>query len=155
MRFRDTIDELTPEDRELLLNRLTLGCGRVAYAARLALADAPGGAVVDMLAAAQAALAGAAGALRDGPPAAALSRNGAGDEGGERRTLPWGDLLATRPPAEAAALTADLEALAHQTRELGRAVRADADAAHVGRHLAAILGALTDLRRRIAAAVAP
>ena len=67
----------------------------------------------------------------------------------------WGDLLATRLPTEAAVLTGDLAALAHQTRELGRAVLADADTAHVSRHLAAILAALGDLRQRLAAALAP
>ena len=156
MRFRDTIDELTPEDRELLLNRLTLGCGRVAYAARLALGDAASGAILDMLAAAHGALAGAEATLGDEPPAAPASwGDGPGGEGAGLRGVRWAELLAARPGAEAAALTADLAALAHQTRELGRAVGADADTGHVRRHLDAILAALTDVCGRLAAAVEP
>jgi hypothetical protein len=49
----------------------------------------------------------------------------------------------------------DLAALAHQTRELVRAVREDEEAAHLTRHLVAASAALTDLRARLAAAVEP
>ncbi len=48
---------------------------------------------------------------------------------------------------------ADLEALAHQTRELGQAVQADADTDHIRRHLAATIDALSDLRRQLTAVV--
>jgi len=155
VQFRAALDTLPPQDGELLLNRLTLGCGRVAYATRLALGDAPVGAILDLLAAAHGALAGAEVTLGDGPPATSARRDGAGSAGAGLRMLRWAALLTTRPAAETAALTADLAALAHQTRELGRAVGADADTGHVRRHLDAILAALTDVCGRLAAAVEP
>ena len=78
MRFRDALDTLPPDDQQLLLNRLTLGWGRLAYAARLALADAPCGTILDTLVAAHGALAGAAAMLGDGSPAAPARREGSG-----------------------------------------------------------------------------
>ena len=155
MRFREAVEALAPAEQERLLNRLTLGCGRLAYAARLALADAPCGRVLDQLAAAaraltdvEAALAGRPSTAPDGRPEPAADMAGL-------RALSWGDLLATRPPGEAAALTADLERMAHQARALGRAVQDDGDAGHVRRHLTALLAPLADLCRRLADAIEP
>ena len=151
--FRETLDALPPDDQQRLLNRLTLGCGRMAYAARLALADAQCGDILGSLTAAQTALAGAA-ALLTGesavgtgdPQAAAVGGSQAG-----RPALGWRDFLATRGPGDAAALVATFEEVAHQTRELGRAVLADADTDHVHRHLTATISALGDLRQRLTA----
>ena len=153
--MRETLEAMSPDDQQRLLNWLTVGCGQVARAARLVLTDAPCGRILEMLTAAQAPLAGVA-ALLDGTAITAPPDRGRPD--GEQAglgVLRWHDFLATRLPAEAAVLTADLEALAHQTRELSRAVRDNADTAHITRHLRATLAALGDLRGRLTAAVEP
>ena len=158
MRFREAVDALAPDEQLLVLNRLTVGCGRLAHAARLALTDAQCGRVLDQLAGAERALADTLARLGSGSPPAADSPPAAGDPAGDAggaglRVLSWSDLLATRLPAERAALTADLEEVAHQARELGRAVHDDATTDHLRRHLAALTAALADLRRRLAVAV--
>ena len=155
MHFRETIDALAPDDQQLLLNQLTLGCGRVAHAARLVLSDAPCGRILAALTAAEGSLAEAA-ALLTGPASTFIQGPGALGGGGEgMHARSWRDFLATQVPAKAAELTADLETLAHQTRELGRAVLADADTEHVHRHLRATIAALSDLRGWLATAVEP
>jgi hypothetical protein len=155
MRLREQLDAIPPADQQQLLNQLTLGCGRLAQAARLVLADAPCGRILDTLTAAQAPLAGVAAQL-DGSAVPAPPDRGA--PSGARtglRALSWQEFLATQPPADATVLRADLEAMAHQTRELIRAVQADAEAAHVTGHLVAVSAALSDLRARLAAVVEP
>ena len=155
MTFRETLDALPPDDQQRLLNRLTLGCGRMAYAARLTLADAQCGDILRSLTTAQTALAGAADLLTD------RSAVGTGDPqdvavGGSQagwHALGWREFLATRGPRDAAALVATFEEVAQQTRELGRAVLADADADHVHRHLTATSSAIDDLRQRLSAAM--
>ena len=155
MQFRETVDALAPDDQHRLLDWLTLGCGRVAHAARLALSDAPCGRILAALTAAEGSLVGAAALLAE-PASATAQGHGASGGGGEGlRALSWRDFLATQMLADAEVLTADLEALAHQTREMGRAILADADTAHVQRHLTAAITALSDVRRRLAVMVDP
>ena len=153
MRFRQTVDGWSSVDQERLLNGLTLGWGWVAHAARLALADAECGPILAALTAALGSFTGAAALLGDQAAPTAQDGTAGSLAGAGQRDLSWRDLLATRMPAEAAVLTADLEALAHQTRELGQAVQANDGTDHIRRHLAATIDALSDLRRRLTAAV--
>ena len=155
MRVREQLDAMPPEDQQLLLNWLTVGCGRVVRAARLVLTDAPSGAILAMLTAAQAPLAGAVALLDGTTTTAPQDERESGDGRDGLRALRWRDFLATQRPEEATVLRADLEVLAHQTRELSRAVRDDGETAHITRHLRATLAALGDLQGRLAAAVEP
>ena len=155
MRVRETLDAMPPDDQQRLLNQLTVGCGWVLRAAQLGLRDAPCGRILDALRAAQAPLARVAAQL-DGRATTLAPERGA--PAGARtglRALGWQDYLATQRPTEATVLGTDLAALAHQTRALVRVVQDDADTAHITSHLHATLAALTDLQRRLAAAVEP
>ena len=153
--MRETVDAMPPDDQQLLLNWLTVGCGQVARAARLVLTDAPCGRILEMLTAAQAPLAGAVALLDGTPMTTPPDQRDPGDERAGLRALGWRDFLATQRPEEATVLRGDLEAPAHQARELSRAVRDDADTAHITHHLRATLAALGDLRGRLIAAVEP
>jgi DNA-binding FrmR family transcriptional regulator len=155
MRVREHLDAMPPEDQRRLLNQLTVGCGRVLRTARLVLTDAPCGTILDTLTAAQASLASVAAQLTGTGVVPAADGRAAGDSRAGLRPLGWQDFLATQRPAETTVLRKDFEALAHQTRELVRAVQDDEDTAHITRHLHATLAALTDLHERLAAAVEP
>jgi DNA-binding FrmR family transcriptional regulator len=155
MRVREHLDAMPPADQQHLLNQLTVGCGRVLRTARLVLADAPCGTILDALTAGQPNLVDAAAQL-DGTAVAAPPARG--DPGGAKaglRALSWQDFLATQRPAEATVLRTDLAALADQTRALVRAVQDNEDTVHITRQLHATLAALSDLHERLAAAVEP
>ena len=146
VQFRAYLDTLSPDERHAVVNLLTLGCGRMALAARRALRDEPCHLVLT-------ALGGVGGPLRE-----ALRRIGAaaGSPDGQmsgvldgRHEPRWGAYLASLGPAAEAAIAAELIRVVQQTRALGDAVQADGEVDGIRRDLADVVAAVDSLYQRV------
>lgn len=146
MRWRVYVDLLTPDEAVRLIDLLTLGSGRTAYAVRLARANASLDDVEASLAAACGAFRAAGEWLARGPGLRFVVPPRP-DSGAVAPAQPWHAVLDQFPAPERLYLLDTLTAAVTAARQVGQLALADSDVEAVGHYLELAVQALTDVRR--------
>ncbi len=145
MRWTDYLVSLPPADQERLVNYLTLGFGRISYAARLMRDTTALPTVVGELTAAHDLLVASRGILSPRSRPAVDSTQLAPAV----TPLTWEQFFATRPLGEQRRVLGAMEGLVRRARQLGEAAMADADLTVICRQLRLTERSLGLLRERL------
>ena len=152
MRWNEHVAGLADEAAATLLNDLTLGAGRIAFAVRLLDANAETQAVLDSVAGAYRALRRARAVLA--PYGGAESDGGDLDLiPGTSQSLPWQAFLGRLDRAEGERLLTLLQEAVQHTRQAGLLVLDDGELEPISLHVVGAVAALSQARRLIAAAL--